>query len=115
MPDDSQIHGAMEKYANRVGVILLEHWEFDSDIIEVARSRGDWWRNPQPYPDLADVVLIARIHASIGRMKITELPPINKVPAFSKLPLGELCPDTSLQVLREAEATVQDVMQMLGV
>lgn len=115
LPDAERIAGVIELFAAKVGAVLLEHWEFDDDIVEVARSREDWWRNPSMESDLADIVLVARLHASVGGHKMQHLPLINEVPAFLKLPLGGLDPAESLQFLREAESDVREVMQMLGV
>lgn len=115
LPEPERISGLIDLFAAKVGAVLLQHWAFDEDIVEVARSRDDWWRNSQLKPDLADIVLVARLHASVGGEGMQHLPLINEVPAFMKLPLGELNPDASLKFLREAEADVRDVMRMLGV
>ena len=48
-------------------------------------------------------------------MTTREMPLLCETPAFLKLPLGETGPDASLAFLREAEADVLEVMQMLGV
>lgn len=115
LPDAERIAGVIDLFAGKVGAVLLEHWEFDEAFVEVARSREDWWRNPRLEADLADIVLVARLHASIGGERMQHLPLINEVPAFLKLPLGGLDPAESLKFLREAESDVREVMQMLGV
>ncbi len=115
LPEPQRIRDTLDLFAGKVGVLLLTHWEFDDDMIEVARSRMDWWRNTRPEPDLADVVLAARLHACVGSREMYAMPLINETPAFLKLPLGEVGPDASLAFLREAQADVQEVMQMLGV
>jgi HD-like signal output (HDOD) protein len=115
LPDPVRIAGIIELFASKVGAVLLKHWEFDEEVVEVARSREDWWRNQSMEPDLADIVLVARLHASVGGEGMQHLPLINEVPAFLKLPLGGLNPAESLEFLREAESDVRDVMQMLGV
>ena len=115
LPDLERVRSTIDTFSPKVGAVLLQHWEFGEETIEVARSRDDWWRNPGPEADLADVVLLARLHASFGNGALQELPLINEVPAFFKLPLGDLGPDASLQFLRDAESDVQDLMRMLGV
>ena len=113
--DEALVHRVIERFSKQVGVALLRYWKFDDDLMEVVRSRGDWQRDPQPYPDLADLVVLARLHERIGTIGMVGMPPINQVPAFSKFPLGELSPDASLEILREAETTVQEIVQSLGV
>lgn len=115
LPAPDQIRSTIETFSPKIGAVLLEHWNFDDDFVEVARSRGDWWRSPGSEPDLADLVLVARLHNCVGTEQMSHLPLINETPAFLKLPLGEMNPDTSLAFLREAESDVQEVMRMLGI
>ncbi len=114
-PDIEQLLNTIGAFAGKVGVTLLEHWSFDEAMIEVARSRKDWWRDPGPNADLADIVLIARLHMAVGAPDMHEAPKINEVPAYSKLPLGDIGPDESLAFLREADAEVNELVQVLGV
>lgn len=109
-----QISNAVDRYASQVGLVLLQQWSFEPDIVEVARSRGDWLRDPRPAPDLADLVLIARLHDNIVEGSAGGLPRIDEVPACAKLPLGELSPDSSLELLHNEEASVKDLMRALG-
>jgi HD-like signal output (HDOD) protein len=118
-PGSEAVVATVEAFAAKVGAVLLQHWQFDADIVETARSRGDWWRNPGERAELADVVLVARLHASVGQKEpglapVGRLPLINEIPAFAKLPLGKMGPQASLEFLREAESDVREMMQLLG-
>lgn len=115
LPDAAQLDSSFDAVADKVGVVLLQKWNFDDETVEVARSRKDWRRDPQPKPDLADLVLVARLHACIGDFEMQSLPRINELPAFQKLPLSRKGPDASLDFLRQAESDVQKVMRLLGV
>jgi hypothetical protein len=65
--------------------------------------------------DLADVVLVARLHADItSGNQARHSPRIDAVPAFAKLPLGNLRPDSSVTLLHDEEATINDLMSSLG-
>ncbi len=90
------------------------HWNFESDMVEVARSRGDWLRNPRPAPELADLVLLARLHDSIVEGKANGLPRIDEVPASAKFPLGGVLPDSSLELLHDERESVNEIMRALG-
>ncbi len=115
LTDEAQVYKAVERYTAQVGMVLLKQWDFEPDMVEVARSRCDWHRDPQPFADMADLVLIARLHSNIVWGKDEDLPKINSVPAFSKLPLGELRSLSSLECLHEEEASVKNLMRALGV
>ncbi len=115
LPDPARITDTLEVLAPKAGGVLLKHWEFEPDIVEVARSRGDWWRISQPGPDLADLVMVAHLHARVGGEDMHELPLITELPAFVKLPLADLGPSESLAFLKAAEADIQELLRMLGV
>ncbi len=114
LTDEAQVLGAVDRYAPQVGQVLLKQWDFESDMVEVPRSRGDWLRDPRPDPDLADLVLLARLHDNIVEGKAHGLPRIDEVPAFAKFPLGGMLPDSSLELLHEERSSVDDIMRALG-
>ncbi len=114
LTDEAQVLGVLDRYTPSVGQVLMKQWDFEPDMVEVARSRGDWLRDPGPNPDLADLVLIARLHDHICEGRADGLPRIDEVPAFRKFPLGGMLPDSSLELLHEERASVDDVMVALG-
>jgi HD-like signal output (HDOD) protein len=63
----SDLTEATDKYAAKVGALVLHKWNFPDELVEVVRSRQDWYRDKQPEPQLADVVLIARLLIQIRR------------------------------------------------
>lgn len=112
---EAQVAGAIDKFAPPVGTILLTRWGFEPDLIEAARSRGNWLRDPQPSADLADVVLVARLHAHITSNNDAEsCPRIDAVPASAKLAIGDLRPDGSIALLHDQEASINELMSSLG-
>jgi len=115
LSNETHVLNAIDKFAPPVGTILLTRWGFEAEMVEVARSRGNWLRNPQPSADLADVVLVARLHANVtSGNDAQQSPRIDAVPAFAKLPLGNLRPDGSVALLHDEAATIADLMSSLG-
>jgi HD-like signal output (HDOD) protein len=115
LTSEAQVLSAIDRFAPPVGTILLTRWGFEAAMIEVARSRGNWLRDPQPAADLADVVLVARLHADItSGNQVQQSPRIDAVPASAKLALGALRPDSSVALLHDEAATIDDLMSSLG-
>ena len=113
--NEAPVVAAIDKFAPSVGTVLLTRWGFEADMVEVARSRGNWLRDPQPSADLADVVLVARLHAAITSGDAAQhVPRIDAVPASAKLPLGDLRPDGSLALLHDEAATIDELRSSLG-
>ena len=60
-------------------------------------------------------MLVARLHANItSDHQAQHSPRIDAVPAFAKLPLGNLRPDGSVALLHDEEGTIRDLMSSLG-
>jgi len=108
-----EVDRIIDQYSARVGTLILHKWNFQEDMIEVVRSRKDWMRDKNPKADLADIVLLARLHSYVGTPQMRKCPPIYKIPAFKKLPFGELGPAQSLLILEEAREDVAEVKQLL--
>ena len=105
---------AVDQLCPLVGVMILTRWGFDAELIEAVRSRKQWLRDPQPAPDLADVVLIARLHALIGTPEFRDCPALTEMPAFRKLALGELTPELSLRILEDSRDELVELERLLG-
>ncbi len=103
----------VDKYTARVGALMLKKWNFQEDMVEVVRSRKDWMRDKSDKADLADVVLLARLHSYVGTPQMRSNPPLYKVPAFKKLGLDISGPQESIDLLSEAKQEVEAVKELL--
>ena len=72
-------------------------------------------RDPSRHADYCDVVLLARLHQSIGTPRQTSLPPIDTVPALRKIAGGKLGPQGSIQILENARHELQELEALLVV
>ncbi len=113
LSSEAQVQSVIDRYASQVGLVLLKHWDFEPDMLEVAKSRGKWLRNG-PEPELADLVTLASLNERIVEGQAGDLPRLDELPAFAKFPLGDLLPDGSLEILEAEAETVKEVMRVLG-
>ncbi|PCJ49743.1 MAG: hypothetical protein COA74_04645 [Gammaproteobacteria bacterium] len=66
-------------------------------------------RDKNPQADLADIILIARLHSYVGTAKMRDCPRISTLPAYHKLPFGSLGPHESMQILEQASEEIQEI------
>src|SRR5690606_30584998 len=102
LQDEALLRQWVERLRGEVGAMVLEHWQFPDELVEVARSCEQWDRCPGTRADLCDLVLVAVLHSHIGKRTRQRLPRMDQVPAYQKLALGKLTPELTLQVLVEA-------------
>lgn len=113
LDESEQLQGALDQLTPLVSALILQKWGFDKEMLEVARSRKDWHRD-NGSADLADVVLIARLHAALGTPEFRNYPPLFELSAMGKLDLGELTPENSLQMVAESHDQIEEIQGLLG-
>ncbi len=113
LDDARQLHHALDRLCPLVSALILQKWRFDAALLEVARSRKDWYRDKGP-ADLADLVLVARLHAAIGTPEFLTYPLLIELPAYPKLDLGALTPDNSLQLVVESQQEIEEIRGLLA-
>lgn len=109
-----ELREAVSKLTPQIGAVMLEKWGFDEKYVEVARRRDAWNHDEEAAVDLADLVLMARLHSYIGTPRMHKYPRIDQVTAYQKLPLGELSPHMSLVMLDEAGQDIEEVRELLA-
>ena len=96
-----------------IGPLTLLQWHFDDEMVSLTREAEHWHRIGNALPDYTDVVLVAQLHAFIGETANPQLPPIDSIPAFHKMALGQLTPRHSIGVLDHAAKDIAEVERIL--
>lgn len=112
-PAPEELDHIIAKLNSMIGVLILSYWGLDGDLITVVEEAQNWSRDPAPEPDYADIVLVARAYNGAYE-PCSQCPPLTELPALKKLNLGELDDEGRPEVLREAEAEVTGVRQILN-
>jgi len=99
----------------KIGSELLEEWGFQSELVSVVGNSENWtYESPGESADYVDVVVVAQVHALIGKQAHKELPPFDQIPAFKKLGDQGLTPKQSQAVLLEAHHRIADLKALLS-
>ncbi len=111
----TQLHG-------EIGAAIMEKWHFGADYVAVAAGADDWYRNQQDKADYCDLVIIAQLHAFIGKQtddiqKLVgggKLPNLVELPAFKKLCLSWDDPGQSISMLADAQKQLTATKNLLS-
>ncbi len=113
--DSTALKEAIEELRGEIGCTILEHWGFPDDLVTVVSKAEEWtYDTGRDEPSYTDIIIVAQMHALIGRPEHQNLPPFNQVPAFRKLANGGLTPERSLKVMVEARHKIDDIRRVLG-
>lgn len=115
--DAKKMRELLAKLRGEASVAILKHWNFNEDIIESIGLATDWLTEaPSPAPTLTDVIQIATLHSYLHDRHgaAGHLPRIDQVPAFSRLPLGDITPELTIRILDEAQEQIEEAKRLLN-
>jgi HD-like signal output (HDOD) protein len=104
----------MKKIGAKLGTMVLRGWSFDDELVEVPGHVGNWEYAPDKPLNYADIVIVAHVHSQFGTDKKYEGPPLSEVESFRKMPLFQMGPDASIELLYEAREEIDMLMSMLS-
>ncbi len=111
--DPAAIELAVNELRASFGSRILKTWRFSGEYITAAEEAENWTRKSETGPDYCDILIIAQLHSFVGTKKALSVPPLDKVPALSRLNLGELTPQQSLAILEEAKEQIEETEALL--
>lgn len=114
LESEEKLDFVIQELRASLGQKILQEWNFDSALSDVSSQAESWLRENDAEADYVDVVIVAQIHSYFGTKNNSDLPSLITIPAFQKLGLSKLGPDSSLEVLFEAEQGIRDIMAMLN-
>ncbi len=111
--DTAALVQVLNEFAPQVGAMVLRKWELGEDLVRVVLESHIWRRDPERHPDLADVVLVARLHQLIGTPQGQRLPPLDTLPAVAKVVGVDSGPQGTLRVIEEARQELRELERLL--
>ncbi|MBV1881385.1 MAG: HDOD domain-containing protein [Pseudomonadales bacterium] len=101
---------ALLKLEPTLGQWIMEQWQLREELSSVPINIADIYRSHEGPADYSDIIQVARLHAYRGtKHPLAKLKWIG-IPAFEKL---NLTPEESIEAIKEADADIKEVMQML--
>ncbi|MCG5500873.1 HDOD domain-containing protein [Ectothiorhodospira lacustris] len=111
--NDEQLEHTITKLRGMTGVMVLNYWGMDPELVSVAEHAGNWQREHPNPGDYCDLVIVSRLLSKQGAGQGETLPPLDQVPAFRKLDLGPIDEDMSLGLLKETEQEIAALRNIL--
>ena len=112
--DENALDLAIENYQSELAQRMLQHWQFDDDMVTVVRNVHDWQYQHEGPADYCDLVMIANYHVHIMQKKQTDLPPLLSLPSFSKLGMSAESADSGIEILQAAQKRIGEVRSLFS-
>jgi len=112
--NNEKLRIVIDQLQAEAGATILEHWKFPREFVRVAKEVTDWTRDPKSSADMCDIVQVAKLQ-SFMRLRKPLPVRMDKVPAFHKLPLGELTPELTIQILDDAKSLISETKSLFMV
>lgn len=107
---EAELETILSKQSHRIGAKLLRQWGFDEIFIQVADGAEDWNREVE-VADYCDLIQIAQLHCAIIGGKNIEAPAINEIPAFHRLGLESVDPQS---IIKEAKHEIREIVDVFA-
>ncbi|HHJ39506.1 MAG: hypothetical protein AXA67_09325 [Methylothermaceae bacteria B42] len=108
-----EVDAALPVIRGPVGYYILKKWDFAEELAKIPLFAESWLHDSGDDLSLSDIIMLSKLHRAIELKQISELPPINTIPACRKLRDGELSPEYSLKVLHQAKAQINEALSFL--
>jgi HD-like signal output (HDOD) protein len=98
-----------------VGSLVLHTLGFAPELASIPQYAEDWFYESEGDKlNLADIVILAKLHSYFGTSRAKEIPYLNSIPAYAKLTNSKLTPDFSLDILQKAKHRINAAMNFLS-
>jgi HD-like signal output (HDOD) protein len=112
--EPGRIEEAIPYVRGPVGCLVLRNLGIAGQLAEIPEHAEDWYYDGGGALTLTDIVILAKLHSLLGTRQAGELPHINTIPAYSKLPAGRLTPDLSLEILQKGKSRIASAIKILS-
>ena len=115
MEDKVAITHVIRTLQGRLGTMLLKHWKFDSEFIDIPeKSRDLNYTSDGDNLNLIDIVVVARMHMMLKGEKREEMvEKLLQIPSFQKMNVSRLGTDASFEILEQAEDEISSLINTL--
>lgn len=109
--DKDLLAQTVDEMKTEVGAMVLDSWQFPAKFVACALQGENWQRDTRKPPDLCDLIIVASLHAYIGKR---EIPQIDTVPAFRKLSEARLSPEFAVNFMSAAREQINEARTLFS-
>ncbi|NOY66363.1 MAG: HDOD domain-containing protein [Gammaproteobacteria bacterium] len=106
------INDLIDRLSGKLGSLVLRQWSFDEALTGVPKEILNNNYQPDEKVNYVDIVIVANVHSQFGKDD-KEAPKLHEIASFRKLPLFQIGPDASIELLYTAKEEINSLTKML--
>ena len=113
--DEDRLNLASFNLRGKLGDMVLSKWNFNDELVTVARESHDWLRGNETIEedgsdfDYCDLVQVATIYALKSDTYPVSLPEMDSIPAFRKLEKRHISSEKTSEIIQAAEDQIAEL------
>lgn len=114
IPHPIIIDQMIAKHACQFGLVLLQFWEMDPDLIELVANRDNWQRSHNHFPDLTDLILVSRSCLTVVDSQSPDFSACEQLPAYQQIQRFLYLSSPLCDVVADAEESIEQMLDLLS-
>ena len=106
------INELIDRLSSKLGSRVLQQWSFDADSVEIPGQLNNHQYKPDSDVNYVDLVIVANVHSQFGKDN-QDGSALLDIASFRKLPLFQIGPDASIELLCEARDEINTMTKIL--
>lgn len=102
----------IDRLSCKLGSMVLRQWGFEDEMATIPKELNNNDYAPDDEVNYVDLVIVARAHYQFGK-KDQQGPKLHELASFRKLPLFQMGPDASIELLYGAREEINSLTNML--
>jgi len=113
MEDDAIFDETITRMRGELGAMILRRWNFGPTVVSAARDAENWLFNQPRAGGFTDLLIVAQVHDRMLAGQAKDLPALDRISAINRVLGEQASPETSLEILQEAKAQIEDMRRAL--
>lgn len=113
MEDDASLDDTVARMRGELGAMILRRWNFGPSMVAAARDAENWLFTHPRAASFTDLLIVAQVHDRMLAGQAKELPALDQISAINRVLGEQASPETSLEILQEAKAQIEEMRRAL--
>lgn len=113
MEDDASLDETIARMRGELGAMILRRWNFGPSVVAAARDAENWLFTQPRAASFTDLLIVAQVHERMLAGQAKKLPALDQISAINRVLGDQASPETSLEILQEAKAQIEEMRRAL--